>query len=589
MSGRARILCLVGTAALFSGPSCRTLAAQVIHAVPGPTELEAKAISPSRIDLSWTPASSTQIFEYRIYSDDGTRLARVSVFRTTWSHTGLDPWTAHSYYVTGVNFRGGESGPSNVATARTLDGSPPPAPAGLDGAASADREITLTWSAASDPESGVQEYVVYRDEAQAGRTSQTSYQDASLQADRRYTYSVSAVNGQGLEGAAAGPIQVSTLADKPPDPPRDLEATATGPGAVDLDWRKPADDDDIEGYRVYRDGSPVAFTSDTNYRDTGLAAFTTYEYHVRTVGEDEDQSAPSNVVNVTTLDGSPPTAPANLVATAVDAGRIDLTWSASEDPESGVANYRVYRDGSVVGTSGSTSFQDEGLSPATAYEYRVSAVNGDDLVSELSDPASATTLDGTEPSAPTDLNATAVATDAIDLTWSPSADPESGIASYRVFRDGAEVGTSAVTSFQDAGLAPNTEYEYRVSAVNGEGLEGERSEPARATTLDEPGPPAPADLAASPLGPDQVQLTWTAPDADVTGYNVYRGGTFIGTVAATVFVDTGLAPETVYRYAVASLLGDKQGERSEEVEATTLSEEDRVPPAPPSGLRLLSP
>jgi len=589
VSGRARILCLVGTAALFSGPSCRTLAAQVIHAVPGPTELEAKAISPSRIDLSWTPASSTQIFEYRIYSDDGTRLARVSVFRTTWSHTGLDPWTAHSYYVTGVNFRGGESGPSNVATARTLDGSPPSAPAGLDGAASADREITLTWSAASDPESGVQEYVVYRDEAQAGRTSQTSYQDASLQADRRYTYSVSAVNGQGLEGAAAGPIQVSTLADKPPDPPRDLEATATGPGAVDLDWRKPADDDDIEGYRVYRDGSPVAFTSDTNYRDTGLAAFTTYEYHVRTVGEDEDQSAPSNVVNVTTLDGSPPTAPANLVATAVDAGRIDLTWSASEDPESGVANYRVYRDGSVVGTSGSTSFQDEGLSPATAYEYRVSAVNGDDLVSELSDPASATTLDGTEPSAPTDLNATAVATDAIDLTWSPSADPESGIASYRVFRDGAEVGTSAVTSFQDAGLAPNTEYEYRVSAVNGEGLEGERSEPARATTLDEPGPPAPADLAASPLGPDQVQLTWTAPDADVTGYNVYRGGTFIGTVAATVFVDTGLAPETVYRYAVASLLGDKQGERSEEVEATTLSEEDRVPPAPPSGLRLLSP
>ena len=586
-SGNIRLLGFVSVAALWCGPSSLTLAAQVVHAVPAPTELEANAVSPSRVDLSWTPASSTQILEYRIYSDDGTRLARVSVFRTTWSHTGLDPWTAHSYYVTAVTFRGGESGPSNVATARTLDGSPPSSPTGLGGA-SGDREITLNWSAASDPESGVQDYVVYRNEEQAGRTPQRSYRDASLQPDRQYTYKVTAVNGQGLEGSPAGPIQVSTLADKSPDPPRDLKATAIGPGAVELDWREP-DDDDIEGYRVYRDGTPVAFTSDTDYRDTGLAAFTTYEYYVRTVGEDEDQSGPSNLVTVTTLDGSPPTVPANLVATAVDAGRIDLTWSASDDLQSGVARYRVYRDGSVVGTSSSTSYQDEGLSPATAYEYRVSAVNGDDLESELSDPASATTRDGTEPSVPTDLNAAAVATDAIDLTWSPSSDPESGIASYRVFRDGAEVGTSAVTSFQDAGLAPDTEYEYRVSAVNGEGLESERSDPARATTLDEPGPPAPANLAANPLGPDRVQLTWTAPDADVTGYNVYRGGTFIGTVMATEFVDTGLSPETAYRYAVASLAGEKQGERSEEVEATTLSEEDRVPPAPPSGLRLLSP
>jgi chitodextrinase len=590
-AGRPRAPGILGTAlalALLVSDSGFAVA-QAVQAVPGPSRLEAKAVSPSRIDLSWARASSTQIVEYRIYSDDGTRIVRVPVFQTSWSHTGLEPWTIHSYYVTAANFSGKESGPSNVATARTLDGSPPSSPGSLGGAASGDREITLTWSAASDPESEIREYIVYRDEAEAGRTSQMSFQDGSLQSDRRYSYKVSAVNGQGLEGAPAGPIQVSTLADKPPDPPRDLTATAFGPGAVDLDWRRAADDDDIEGYRVYRDGAPVAMTSDTDYRDTGLAPFTTYQYYVTSVGEDGDESDPSNVAIVTTLDDTPPTTPLDLVAVAVGSGRIDLTWSASEDAQSGVAGYRVYRDGTEIGTAAAAAYQDEGLSSATTYEYRVSAANGDGLESGLSDPSSATTLDGSEPSTPTGLSALAVATDGIDLSWSPSSDPESGIAFYRVFRDGAEVGTSAVTSFQDAGLAPSTTYEYGVSAVNGEGLESEPSEPIRATTLDEPGPPAPVDLAAMPLGPSQVELTWTVPGSDITGYNVYREGGLVGSVMATTFVDTGLSPETTYQYAVASLVDDKQGERSAEVEVTTLSVQDRVPPAAPSGLRLVAP
>ncbi|MCL7972910.1 MAG: fibronectin type III domain-containing protein, partial [marine benthic group bacterium] len=462
-------------------------------------------------------------------------------------------------------------------------------PSDLSGAPSQQGEITLTWSAATDPESGITEYVIYRDDSEVGRTADAGYVDGSLQDDRQYSYKVSAVNGQGLEGSPAGPIQVQTLSDAAPEPPRDLTADATGPDAVVLDWRSPSDDDDIEGYRVYRDGAPIATTSRTEYEDSGLAPFTTYTYTVTTLDEDGDESAPSNAAVVTTRDGTPPTTPRGLLATAVGTGRIDLSWTPAEDAESGVLYYRVLRGDVEIGTSESAAFQDEGLEPSTTYEYRVSAVNGDGGESPLSDPASATTADGSGPSTPEDLTALAVATDGIDLNWSASTDDESGIAYYRVFRDGDAIGTSPVTSYQDAGLAASTTYEYRVSAVNGENLESGLSESASATTLDEPGPPAPVDLTATPLSTTNVELTWSAPAETITGYNVYRDGAFVGSVAATTFIDTGLAPETTYRYQVASVVEDVQGERSAEVEATTLSEEDRIPPAPPTGLRLVAP
>ena len=585
---RRRFPGLVVTALALAVANPGAARAQEIQAVPGPSDLKAEAVSPSRIDLTWNRVTTSLVFEYRLYYADGTLIVRLPPWQTRYSDTDLEPWTQYRYYITGVSFAGNQSGPSNIASARTLDGTPPSEPGSFAGTATGARQIALTWTAAADPESGIKEYVVYRGSSEIGRTEQRTFTDGSLQPDTRYEYLVSAVNGQGTEGPEAGPIEVQTLKDRP-DAPRNLTATAAGPRAVDLDWTRPEDDDDVEGYRIYRDGSPVATTADTDYRDTGLTPFTTYVYRVTALDDDDDESDPSNAATVTTRDGSPPTTPANLAAVAVGSNRVDLTWSASSDPESGVDRYRVFRDGDQVGTATSTSYQDDGLLAGTEYEYRVAAVNGDDLVGELSDPASARTPDDSAPSTPADLVALAVSFDQVDLNWSASSDPESGVAFYRVFRDGSEVGTSAVTSFQDPGLTASTRYEYRVSAVNGEDLESELSEPAATTTLDEPGPSPPTDLTASPLSDTQVELSWTAPGADATGYNVYRDGAFIGSVTATRFVDTGLAPETTYRYAVASLRGEIQGERGSEVEATTLSQEDRVPPEPPSGLRVVSP
>lgn len=90
-------------------------------------------------------------------------------------------------------------------------------------------------------------------------------------------------------------------------------------------------------------------------------------------------------------DTTAPSVPANLAATAVSQSQINLSWSASTD-DTGVTNYLIYRDGSLVATLGNvTSYADTGLTPSTLYSYTVSARDAATNESAQSSSASATT------------------------------------------------------------------------------------------------------------------------------------------------------------------------------------------------------
>jgi hypothetical protein len=96
-------------------------------------------------------------------------------------------------------------------------------------------------------------------------------------------------------------------------------------------------------------------------------------------------------------DGGPPSAPANLAATAVSFSQVNLTWTASID-DVAVTGYEVFRcQGSVcaptvqVGTSATASYSDAGLSPSTIYTYTVAAYDAAGNVSATCTPVSATT------------------------------------------------------------------------------------------------------------------------------------------------------------------------------------------------------
>lgn len=193
----------------------------------------------------------------------------------------------------------------------------------------------------------------------------------------------------------------------------------------------------------------------------------------------------SQIVVTVSRDTIGPSVPGTVIATAISGSRIDLAWTASTDAGgSGLKGYNVYRNGAlVVSQLIAPSFSDIGLASSTSYAYRVSAVDNAGNESGQSAIAQATTLDVTAPSVPSGLSASSISSTQIRLSWSASSDSGgSGLAGYRVYRDGAFVQLAASSPFTDSSLAPSTVYAYRVSAIDFANNESAQSAAATATT-----------------------------------------------------------------------------------------------------------
>jgi hypothetical protein len=84
------------------------------------------------------------------------------------------------------------------------------------------------------------------------------------------------------------------------------------------------------------------------------------------------------------------------------------------------------------------------------------------------------------------------------------------------------------------------------------------------------------DLLAMPVSASEIRLTWADPDLNETGFRVERSPdgsawSSLGTVGpeATEYLDTGLAPATLYYYRLVTLLASGDGHASHAAAATT--------------------
>ncbi|MBV1855233.1 DUF4832 domain-containing protein [Catellatospora tritici] len=196
------------------------------------------------------------------------------------------------------------------------------------------------------------------------------------------------------------------------------------------------------------------------------------------------------------------------------------------------------------------------------------------------------TGDCTAPSVPSGLTVTGVTNTSVSLSWSPSTD-NVGVTGYQVLRDGAQVATATGTSFTDTGRSPGNTYQYAVRAVDAAGNVSASSATVSATTTgcsgDCTAPSAPV-LSSTGKSDTTVSLSWTAStdNVGVTGYEVFRGSTLVGSPTGTSFTDTGLAASTAYSYTVKAR--DAAGNRS--VASNAVSVTTDAAPQPPTGLVL---
>jgi chitodextrinase len=103
-------------------------------------------------------------------------------------------------------------------------------------------------------------------------------------------------------------------------------------------------------------------------------------------------------------------------------------------------------------------------------------------------PANDSVDDQESPSTPTDLEVTDVRSNSITISWKASTDGESDVRGYEIFRDGASVGTTGATTYNDTGLIHETKYTYQVLAYDFNDNKSSRSDAVSGTTK-EPGAP----------------------------------------------------------------------------------------------------
>ena len=182
--------------------------------------------------------------------------------------------------------------------------------------------------------------------------------------------------------AGAGPYWMEVSYDgasaDAPAPPTNVVATdeASG-GAIRVSWR-PNTEDDLAGYRFYRDGelATVDLVPGTEHLDTGLTNGTEYYYAVTAVDEDGNESRPSATVSSRPTDGDPPAPPTGLTAT-VDGGLVALDWDDNAEPD--LASYRVTRNGVLIGSPTASTLADPSVAEGL-YTYEVAAIDTGGLI-----------------------------------------------------------------------------------------------------------------------------------------------------------------------------------------------------------------
>jgi fibronectin type 3 domain-containing protein len=360
--------------------------------------------------------------------------------------------------------------------------------------------------------------------------------------------------------------------------PGSVRASALSSDNIQINWNS------VKGamnYKVYRNNTAsgtyqlIATRTDTSYTDLGLTPLTTYYYRVSAVtanGEGE-QSEP---VYATSLAEGVVPAPGGLQASPLGSNSIQLSWNAV--PEA--IGYRIYRSdfagGSYIlaGTSTTTSYTNTGLSPSTLYYYKVSTVHSKGE-SGQSSPISAMTSAETPVQSPIGLNASALGSSSIQVTWSSV----SGATGYRVYRSNSAGGvynfldSTSALSYTDSGLSAGTAYYYKVSSVKNSQESAMSSSYASATTQTEGGtidypPTMPTGLVVSSASSGSITLSWNSVST-ANSYNVYRSITQTGaeakinsnTVTGTSYTDN-VPTGASYYYKVTGVNGSGESPKS---------------------------
>lgn len=451
--------------------------------------------------------------------------------------------------------------------------------------------VLIKWE--TDPALPVAGYHVYRSENESGpfqfhgiSPTPGTFTDKSITKGRAYYYRLGLRMQSGREVKSRKTAFIKRAGEKIPHPPLVMKGeghvrradVVFVPSLLNSQERF-----DIRSYKVYRQEGEAwqeVGAVDANRRgkleyvfeDTGgLADGGEFTYAISGMDSKGRESALSDPVSVRT------TARPVLTVVRDDLLRaVELSWN----PVEGATGYSLYRKAgeedfkkvAVLKEDAAAGYlEKKGLDDGTVYTYRIAAF---DDRGETGPSIEVTAKTKDLPPIPRNITARSGMVKSVKLSWTPVNDPDVG--GYAVYRqengekpelvekvkgylsDGCLDDGSAFSSLEDGKT-----YRYAVVAYNLFGAERRPFPEFSATT--KPRPVRVSGLALSP-GADHVLVRWSrSPEADVTGYLIYRvrgsGDRYskIGETPAsrTAYSDYDVKAHQTYSYRVIAVDADE--------------------------------
>jgi hypothetical protein len=514
--GLPRLFALAGVAVLLAGcedpiAPDRGEAGLALPSSVGSYGLSANAISSSQVDLVWQDNSPNEA-GFEVHSSKAgaafTLVASIGPNVTTYSDVGLTPATQYCYKVRPFKISGRKRTYSPFSTAACATTRNPPLSASdANAVPQSSNVIDIRWTDNSNNEDG---FRVEQASSPGGpwttvttTGSNATWAQAYIWIEQQVCYHVIALSADG----EAAPSNVDCTA--PPLPPTHLVATSVDVQTVELRWTDNSAVEDgfevqrwSEGFGEWTIVANVAANAGT-YRDAGLSPDVTYWYLVRAT-KDGGYSYFSNYATAVTA-STPPAAPSDVHAIPYSSTAVSIYWTDNSGNEEGFRVQRGPTDAgpwetiSTTGVDEAYSYE-EGLSTEQEVCYRILAFNS----KGQSGPSSDCT---TPPAAPSDLVATTVDHQAIDLSWTNNSPAADGFIVFRYsYPYGDFLGSvdlpKTATSYRDAGLESSSSYWYWIVAAKDGGY-SDYANDAIATTAG-PGPATDQGLIVMAPAPSSV-------------------------------------------------------------------------------------
>jgi fibronectin type 3 domain-containing protein len=415
--------------------------------VAPPSNVSAVAHSDGRIDVTWQETSTNES-GFEVHRSTTGSAGPFALLKATGanavahSDVGLQTGAEYCYSVRAVRTVGNKiiySAFANVVCATATPTAPSNATAMT--VASSDAQINLAWQDNSSVEAG---YEIQRSQNGATGPFQllattasnvAAYSDQSVQPVAQYCYQIRALGviGNGASNSSFTPIVCVTT--PPPTAPSNATAmaVASSDAQINLTWQ---DNSSVEaGYEIHRSQSgatgtfQLLATTASNiaaYSDRSVVPVAQYCYQIRAMGVIGNGASASAFTNITcaTTPPSPPVSGYTVGVKPWSSSRVGVSVKWTD--VSAAALYRMYRstDGGsawdLITLTGSDGVFADYRPSEQATCYRVVAYNAG------GDAAPSNTACATPPAGPTDLVATIVDAQTLELTWTDNSSVEGG-------------------------------------------------------------------------------------------------------------------------------------------------------------------